>query len=75
MTLGYERRSGDSLSDLGPTDGFWSVGLGGTYSLDKAKISGGVRYTDLGDATTNNGARFTGNSAWSVGFQITYALN
>ncbi|MCE8511719.1 transporter [Ruegeria pomeroyi] len=75
VTLGYEQRSGDSLSDLGPTDGFWSIGLGGTYSLDKAKISGGVRYTDLGDATTNNGARFTGNSAWSVGFQITYALN
>ncbi|MBO9449483.1 transporter [Tropicibacter sp. R16_0] len=75
LTLGYEASTRSTQSDLGPTDGFWSVGLGGTYSLEKAKITGGVRYTDLGDAITNNGARFTGNSAWSVGLQVTYALN
>lgn len=80
VTLGYETQIGDPVSNLGPTDGFWSVGLGGTYSLEKAKISGGVRYTDIGDATADGagpGARanFSGNSAWSVGFQVTYALN
>ncbi len=79
VTLGYETSSGDPVSNLGPTDGFWSIGLGGTYSLEKAKVSAGVRYTDIGDATAD-GARgvtadFTGNSAWSVGFQITYALD
>lgn len=75
VTLGYETSTGSTVSDLGPTDGFWSVGVGGTYSIEKAKISGGVRYTDIGDATTNTGATFSGNSAWSVGFQITYALD
>ncbi|WP_209504095.1 MULTISPECIES: outer membrane protein transport protein [unclassified Ruegeria] len=80
VTLGYESSQGTPVSNLGPTDGFWSIGLGGTYSLENAKISGGVRYTDIGDATANGAGpaargTFTGNSAWSVGFQITYALN
>ena len=80
VTLGYETSEGNPVSNLGPTDGFWSIGLGGTYSLEKAQISGGVRYTDIGDATANGAgpnarATFTGNSAWSVGFQITYALD
>jgi long-subunit fatty acid transport protein len=80
FTLGYETDEGVPVSNLGPTDGFWSIGLGGTYSLEKAKISAGVRYTDIGDATAdgagpNARAEFSGNSAWSVGFQITYALD
>ncbi|WP_420584133.1 OmpP1/FadL family transporter [Ruegeria sp.] len=75
ITVGYETSTGSTVSDLGPTDGFWSVGLGGTYSIEKAQISGGVQYTDIGDATTNQGAQFSGNSAWSVGFQVTYALD
>ncbi|CUJ93480.1 Outer membrane protein transport protein (OMPP1/FadL/TodX) [Ruegeria denitrificans] len=78
VTLGYETDEGIPVSNLSPTDGFWSVGLGGTYSLEKAKISAGVRYTDIGDATADGAfgqtADFTGNSAWSVGFQITYSL-
>lgn len=80
VTLGYESSTNEPVSNLGPTDGFWSIGLGGTYSMERAKISGGVRYTDLGDATADGagpGARanFSGNSAWSVGIQVTYALN
>ena len=80
VTLGYESSTNEPVSNLGPTDGFWSIGVGGTYSLEKAKISGGIRYTDLGDATADGAgpaarANFTGNSAWSVGLQVTYALN
>lgn len=80
ITLGYESAGSEPVSNLGPTNGFWSIGLGGTYSLEKAKISGGVLYTDVGDAIADGagpGARanFTGNSAWSVGFQVTYQLN
>ena len=80
VTLGYEASTGEPVSNLGPTDGFWSVGLGGTYSLEKAKITGGMRYTDIGDATAdgagaNARATFSGNTAWSVGIQITYALD
>ncbi|WP_170329916.1 OmpP1/FadL family transporter [Ruegeria arenilitoris] len=80
VTVGYESSQGNPVSNLGPTDGFWSIGVGGTYSLERAKISGGVQYTDIGDATANgagpdNRATFSGNSAWSVGFQITYSLS
>ncbi|KIC44256.1 MAG: OmpP1/FadL family transporter [Ruegeria sp.] len=80
VTLGYETSQGNSVSNLGPTDGFWSIGLGGTYSFERAKVSGGIRYTDIGDATANgtgpdNRATFDGNSAWSVGIQVTYALD
>ncbi|WP_328803253.1 OmpP1/FadL family transporter [Ruegeria haliotis] len=79
VTLGYESSIGDPVSNLGPTDGFWSIGVGGTYSFEKAKISGGVRYTDIGDATADGAsgvtADFSGNSAWSVGVQLTYALD
>ena len=80
VTLGYEASTGKAVSNLGPSDGFWSLGLGGTYSLEKAKITGGMRYTDIGDATAdgfgpNARATFSGNSAWSVGIQITYALD
>lgn len=79
VTFGYETAEDEPVSNLGPTDGFWSVSVGGTYSLEKAKISGGVRYTDIGDATANGAgpdarADFSGNSAWSVGIQITYSL-
>ena len=83
VTLGYEASTGENVSHLGPTDGFWSVGLGGTYSLEKAKITGGLRYTDIGDATAEveipgvgaTRGTFSGNTAWSVGIQITYALD
>ena len=85
VTLGYEASTGKVVQNLGPTDGFWSLGLGGTYSLEKAKITGGMRYTDIGDATAHGAdtlrnkpaarATFSGNSAWSVGIQITYALD
>jgi long-subunit fatty acid transport protein len=79
ITIGYETSEDEPVSNLGPTDGYWSIGLGGTYSLENAKISGGVRYTDIGDATTDGAGpglrgNFSGNHAWSVGFQVTYAL-
>jgi long-subunit fatty acid transport protein len=75
FSLGYEKDTGSTVSNLGPTNGFWSAGIGGTYSLEKAQISGGIRYTDIGDATTTTGGEFSGNSAWSVGLQLTYALD
>ncbi len=75
VSAGYEASSGTPVSNLGPTDGFWSIGVGGTYSFEQAQLSGAIRYTDIGDATTTTGGEFTGNSAWSVGLQLTYALN
>ena len=42
VTLGHEKSSGGFAGNLGPTDGYTSIGLGGTYSRDNMKITGGV---------------------------------
>ncbi|PSL17367.1 OmpP1/FadL family transporter [Shimia abyssi] len=76
IQLGYEQSEGNLVSNLGPTDGFWSLGVGGTYTNKNVQYSAGVRYIDIGDAVTNVGGNpggtFNGNSGWAAGFQITY---
>ncbi|TCL09302.1 long-subunit fatty acid transport protein [Shimia isoporae] len=75
ISLGYEKSNGGTVSDLGPSDGYFSVGIGGTYTVDKAQISFGIRRILMGDAVTNAGAIFEDNNAWAAGIQVTYALN
>lgn len=74
--VGYEQSQGNLVSNLGPTDGFWSVGVGGTYSRSNFQYSGGIRYIKIGNATTDirsaPGASFSDNSALALGLQITY---
>ena len=74
MTLGYEKADGSPTGNLGPTDGMKSIGLAATYTMDKMKITGGIRYVELGDATTNPpvGGVFTDNSGVGVGIKIGY---
>jgi len=85
VTLGYEQSQGGFASNLGPTDGFFSVGLGGTYTMDKIELSGGVRYFLIGDAKTEAPAvtgqppgttmgDFTDNSGVAVGCKIAYTF-
>jgi len=76
VTVGYERPDGAITGNLGPTDGFKSVGLAATYTMDNMKITGGIRYVDIGDATANlgPGASFTGNSGVGVGIKIGYTF-
>lgn len=75
VTLGYEKRYGDVSSNLGPTDGYWSIGVGGSYKIDEStKLSAGVRYVALGDAlggTLTAGTPFTDNSAIGAGISLT----
>ncbi len=76
VTIGYEKADGAPTGNLGPSDGFKSIGLAATYTLDNMKITGGVRYVDIGDATTNapvSGA-FTDNSGVGVGIKIGYTF-
>lgn len=71
VILGYEGASGDLQGNLGPTDGFRSIGLAATYTMDNLKITGGVRYVDIGDATTKAiGSKFTGNSGVAAGIRV-----
>jgi long-chain fatty acid transport protein len=74
VTVGYEDPDGEVTGNLGPTDGFASVGLAATYTMDNIKITGGVRYVDIGDATTTIGAEFEGNSGIGVGLRIGYTF-
>jgi long-subunit fatty acid transport protein len=75
LTLGYEKGTGELASNLSPTDGYLSVGLGGTYTKDNMKITAGVRYVDLGDATTETiGSSFSGNSALALGLKVSFSF-
>jgi len=79
VTLGYEAPTGGFASNLGPTDGYWSIGIGGSYTRDKVKITGGIRYVSIGDADTTLGgnvaaANFTGNSALGAGIKVGFTF-
>lgn len=79
VTLGYEKSEGGFASNLGPTDGFLSIGVGATYTMDNMKITAGVRYVDIGDAQTTLGggvaaANFDDNDAVAVGVRIGFSF-
>jgi long-subunit fatty acid transport protein len=62
------------VSNLAPTDGQLGLQLAGTYLVGRGlELSGGVRYTRLGNATTRTlGAEFEDNNAVSVGLRVGY---
>lgn len=75
VVVGYEAAQGALATNLAPTDGLYSVQVGGKYSIGMANISGGIRYVMLGDATTETIlGDFTGNSAIGVGMQIGFGF-
>lgn len=86
VSVGYDTGAGDPVSTLGPTEGYWNVGLGVQYSPTPATfISGGVKYFWLGDATAHSGtysvpgnadkaklAEFEDNNAIAYGLKMGY---
>lgn len=72
VSVGYEKATGALASELAPTDGSLSIAIGAAYDLgDGVEVSGGVRYVQLGDATTDTtGSEFADNSAIGVGIKI-----
>ena len=79
VTLGYEKSEGGFSANLGPTNGSFSVGLGGSYTAGNMKITAGIRYVDIGDAQTTldgttTAANFTNNHAVAAGFKIGYSF-
>ena len=80
VAIGFESEGDDDLvSPLAPTNGSTYITLGAKYDFSESvSISGGIRYTDLGDARPETGTpdvargNFTGNSAVSAGFKISY---
>lgn len=76
-SVGYDSGAGNPVTTLGPTEGYWSVGLGGQYSpAENYFIQAGVRYMWLGDADAKAGpnlaGEFTDNTAIGYGMKIGY---
>ncbi|RVT33147.1 transporter [Acinetobacter indicus] len=76
-SVGYDSGAGNPVTTLGPTEGYWSVGLGGQYSpAENYFIQAGVKYFWLGDAHAQTGGNivgeFTDNYALGYGLKIGY---
>lgn len=73
-SVSYEDTTGSETGNLGPTDGFTSISLGAIYRQDNMRITGGVRYADIGDATSFSGAVFEDNSAIAAGVRVGWSF-
>ncbi len=77
VSVRYETSDTPLVSPLGPTDGSIGLTVGGTYTMNNMKITGGINYTKLGDSTPRTGgiarANFTDNDAIGVGIRIGYS--
>ncbi|MEL6806339.1 MAG: outer membrane protein transport protein [Pseudomonadota bacterium] len=80
VSIGWEQKGEDDLvSPLGSTNGATFLTIGASYQFNETtKISGGIRYTDFGNATPNVGGTpvgsFDGDSAISAGLRIQYTF-
>lgn len=73
-SLSHEETTGSVTGNLGPTDGFTSVSLGAIYRKDNMKITGGLRYLEIGDAMSFSGAEFEDNSALAAGLRVGWSF-
>lgn len=82
VSVGWDSGSGNPVTTLGPTEGYWNVGLGVQFSpAPNYFIAGGVKYFWLGDAKAQTGAQagggeyvaeFKDNDALAYGLKIGY---
>lgn len=82
VSVGWDSGAGNPITTLGPTEGYWNLGVGVQFSpAANYFISGGVKYFWLGDAkaqssaqfnTDNYLADFTDNHAIAYGMKIGY---
>lgn len=82
VSVGWDSGAGNPITTLGPTDGYYNVGLGLQYSPEANYfIAGGVKYFWLGDAKAQTGAQsgsseyiadFNDNTALGYGLKIGY---
>ena len=73
ISLGHEASQGGLAFNLAPTDGQTSVGIDGKFTSGSMKISAGVRYVRLGDASTESlGNVFTDNTAIGAGVKVAF---
>lgn len=75
--VGFDSGAGNPVTTLGPTEGYWSVALGGQYSpAENYFIQAGVKYFWLGDAQAQTAGNivssFEDNTALGYGMKIGY---
>lgn len=70
----YEKGNGGEASRLAPTDGSISYGIGGTYTMDNVKLTGGIEYAVLGDATDGTPVEFADNTALGFGLSVGFSF-
>ena len=76
-SLGWDSGAGNPVTTLGPTEGYWNVGLGAQYSpAAHYFIQAGVKYFWLGDADAETSntvvGHFSDNHAFGYGLKIGY---
>lgn len=78
ISVGYDTGAGNPVTTLGPTEGYWNLGLGAQFSpTPQTFIAGGVKYFWLGDADVQTGAHsaagtFNDNNAIAYGLKMGY---
>lgn len=83
VSVGWDSGAGNPITTLGPTEGFWNVGVGLQYSpTPQTFIAGGVKYFWLGDAKSQTAAQvgddsqivadFSDNDAIAYGLKMGY---
>jgi long-chain fatty acid transport protein len=70
----YEEAQGGEASRLTPTDGSTAFGIGGTYTMDNIKITGGIEYVKVGDAEDGSAVKFGSNDAIGLGITVGYTF-
>ena len=74
VSVGWDSGAGNPVTTLGPTEGYWNVGLGAQFSpTPQTFIAGGVKYFWLGDAKAQSGAHFD-TSNYVADFESNYAI-
>lgn len=78
LLMSYEPQNGGYSGNLGPTDGYASLGFAATYTYGKMELTGGARYIWVGDTKTEASVpgvtlgTFEQNSGVAVGFKMAY---
>jgi len=78
ISVTHEPATGGLKSNLAPTDGRTSVGVGVTYRQDNMKLQAGLQHIWIGDATTSvggiPGGAFSGNTAVAFGLKAGFSF-
>ena len=73
--VGWDSGAGNPVSTLGPTEGYWSAGLGGQFSpTPQSFIQAGVKYFWLGDAKSQVASDFGYDDRYAANFENNDAI-